>query len=74
MSEFPLIREYFKSEFRFPLYFKFNSRGVELEVEEGDQPGDEETSPANSQHDTDVVRGQFFIAVDILDLHSFSDI
>ena len=40
-----------------------------------DQPGAEKTSPANSQHDTDVVRGQIMgIAVDVLDCHFFSDI
>ena len=41
-----------------------------------DQPGAEETSPANSQHDMDMVRGQIMVtAVDILDLDSpyFSD-
>ena len=60
----------------------FNSRGVELVVGDVDQPGAEETSPANSQHDTDVVRGQIMVfavdilvvTVDILDLHYFSDI
>ena len=52
-----------------------NSRGVELVVGDVDQPGAEETSPANSQHDSDVVRGQIMvIAVDILDLHSFFNI
>ena len=48
---------------------------MDLVVGDVDQPGTEETSPANSQHDTDVVRGQIMvIAVDILDLHSFFDI
>ena len=50
---------------------------MELVVGDVDQPGAEETSPANSQHDTDVVRGQIMVvAVDILDLDSpsFSDI
>ena len=48
---------------------------MELVVGDVDQPGAEETSPANSQHDTDVVRGQIMvIAVDVLDCHFFSDI
>ena len=52
-----------------------NSRGVELVVGDVDQPGAEETSPANCQHDMDVVRGQTMVnAVGILDLHSFFDI
>ena len=51
-----------------------NSRGVDLVVGDVDQPGAEETSPANCQHDMDVVGFQFFrIAVDISDLHSFFD-
>ena len=53
-----------------------NSRGVDLVVGDVDQPGAEETSPANSQHDMDMVRGQIMVtAVDILDLDSpyFSD-
>ena len=50
-----------------------NSGGVELVVGDVDQPGAEETSPANSQHDMDVVRVQIMvIAVDILDLDSHS--
>ena len=52
----------------------FDSRGVDVVVGDVYQPGAEETSPANCQHDTDVVRGErMVIAVDILDLHSFSD-
>ena len=55
---------------------------MELVVGDVDQPGDEETSPANSQHDTDVVRGQIMVVavdilvvtVDILDNHSFFNI
>ena len=55
---------------------------MELVVGDVDQPGAEETSPANSQHDTDVVRGQIMgiavdilvVAEDILDLHSFFNI
>ena len=48
---------------------------MNLVVGDVDEPGAEETSPANSQHDTDVVRGQIMvIPVDISDLHSFSDI
>ena len=48
---------------------------MELVVGDVDQPGAEETSPANSQHGMDIQRGQIMvIAVDILDLHSFSDI
>ena len=63
--KFPLIRE----------REDVNSRGVDLVVGDVDQPGAEETSPANCQHHTDVVRFQFFrIAVDISDLHSFFDI
>ena len=53
----------------------FNSRGVELVIGDVDQPGAEETSPANCQHDADMVRGQIMgIAGDILDSHPFSDI
>ena len=53
----------------------FNSGGVEHVVGDVDEPGAEETGPANSQHDTDVVRGQIMgIAVDVLDSHSVSDI
>ena len=53
----------------------FNSRGVELVVGDVEQPGAEETSPANSQHNMDVVRGQIMvIAIDILDSLYFSDI
>ena len=63
--EFPLTRE--RPE--------FNSGGVEHVVGDVDEPGAEETGPANSQHDTDVVRGQIMgIAVDVLDSHSVSDI
>ena len=63
--EFPLIRE----------RPDFHSGGVELVVDDVDEPGAEERSPANSQHDMDIQRGQIMgIAVDILDLHSFSDI
>ena len=52
-----------------------NSRGVELVVGDVDQPGAEETKPANCQHDNDVGRVQIMVvAVDILDLNSFSDI
>ena len=52
-----------------------NGGGVNLVVDNVDQPGAEETSPANSEHDVDVVRRQIMgIAVDILDLHSFSDL
>ena len=48
---------------------------MELVVGDVDQPGAEETSPANSQHDMDIHRGQIMgIAVDILDLHSFFNI
>ena len=48
---------------------------MNLVVGDVDEPGAEETSPANSQHDTDVVRGQIMVfAVDILDLHSFFNI
>ena len=48
---------------------------MELVVGDVDQPGAEETSPANCQHDNDLVRGQIIvIAVDILDNHSFFDI
>ena len=47
---------------------------MELVVGDVDQPGAEETSPANYQQENDVVRAQIVvIAVDILDLHSFSD-
>ena len=50
-----------------------NSGWVELVVGDVDEPGAEETSPANSQHDVDVLWSQIMdIAVDILDLHSFS--
>ena len=65
--KFPLIRE----------REDFNSRGVDLVVGDVDQPGAEETSPANCQHHTDGVRGQVMLnAVDIrnLDSYSFSDI
>ena len=70
--KFPLIRE----------REDVNSRGMELVVGDVDQPGAEETSPANSQHDTNVVRGQIMViagdilvvTIDILDLHSSSDI
>ena len=70
--KFPLIRE----------REDVNSRGVELVVGDVDQPGAEETSPANCQHDTDVVRGQIMVVavdilvvtVDILDSHSFFNI
>ena len=49
-----------------------NSRGMELVVGDVDQPGAEETSPANSQHDMNMIRGQIMgIAVDILNSHSF---
>ena len=52
-----------------------NSRGMELVVGDVDEPGAEETSPANSQHDVNVLWSQIMgIAVDILDLHSFSDL
>ena len=55
---------------------------MELVVGNIDQPGAEETSPADSQHNTDVVRGQIMVisvdilvvTIDILDLHSFFDI
>ena len=48
---------------------------MERVVGDVDEPGAEETSPANPQHDTDVVRGQIMvIAVDILDSHSFFNI
>ena len=47
---------------------------MDLVVGDVDQPGAEETSPANCQHDTDCVLAQIVvIAGDILDLHSFSD-
>ena len=63
--KFPLIRE----------REDVNSRGVELVVGDVDQPGAEETSPANSQHNMNVVRLQIMvIAVDILESHFFSDI
>ena len=63
--KFPLIRE----------REDVNSRGVDLVVGDVDQPGAEETSPANCQHDTDLVLGQIMvITVDILDSHPFSDI
>ena len=46
---------------------------MELVVGDVDKPGAEETSPANSQHDMNMIRGQIMgIAVDILDSHSFS--
>ena len=52
-----------------------NSGWMELVVGDVDEPGAEETSPANSQHDMDMTRGQFVvIAVDILDSHSFPDL
>ena len=52
-----------------------NSGWMELVVGDVDEPGAEETSPANSQHDVNVLWGQIMdIAVDILDLHSFSDL
>ena len=52
-----------------------NSRGMELVVGDVDEPGAEETSPANSQHYMDMVRGQIMVnAVDILNSHSFSNI
>ena len=48
---------------------------MDLVVGDVDQPGAEETSPANCQHDNDVVRVQsMVIAVDISDLHSFFDV
>ena len=48
---------------------------MELVVGDVDQPGAEETSPANFQHNKDVVRGQIMVfALDILDGHFFSDI
>ena len=48
---------------------------MELVVGNVDQPGAEETSPANSQHNTDVVRGQIMvITVDILESLYLSDI
>ena len=63
--EFPLIRE----------RPDFHSGGVELVVGDVDEPGAEETSPANSQHDMDVLRGQIVVvAVDVLDSHFFFDI
>ena len=50
-----------------------NSGWVELVVGNVDQPGAEEKSPTNSQHDMDIQRSQIMgIAVDILDSHSFS--
>ena len=52
-----------------------NSRGVELVVGDVDQPGAEETSPANCQHDDDLKLAQIvFFALDLLDSHLFSDI
>ena len=52
-----------------------NGGGVNFVVGDVDKPGAEETSPANSQHDVDVLWSQIMdIAVDILDLHSFSDL
>ena len=49
-----------------------NSGWVELVVGDVDEPGAEETSPANSHHYMDMVKGQIMVsAVDILDLHSF---
>ena len=63
--EFPLIRE----------RPDFHSGGVELVVDDVDEPGAEETSPANSQHYMDMVRGQIMVnAVNILNSHSFSNI
>ena len=55
---------------------------MELVVDNIDQPGAEETCPTESQHNTDVVRGQIMVIsvdilvvpIDILDLHSFFDI
>ena len=48
---------------------------MERVVGDVDEPGAKETSPANSQHDTDVLCGQIMvIAVDILDSHSFFNI
>ena len=48
---------------------------MDLVVGDVDQPGAEETSPANCQHDMDLVRGErMVIAVDILDHHSFSQV
>ena len=48
---------------------------MNLVVGDVDEPGAEETSPANSQHDINMVRGQIMVnAVDILDSHSFSNI
>ena len=50
-----------------------NRGWVEVVVGDVDQPGAEETSPANSQHDMNMIRGQIMgIAVDILDSHSVS--
>ena len=63
--KFPLIRE----------REDVNSRGVELVVGDVDQPGAEETSPANCQHHMNVVRAQIMvITVDVLDSHSFANI
>ena len=48
---------------------------MNLVVGDVDEPGAEETSPANSQHYMDMVRGQIMVnAVDILNSHSFSNI
>ena len=48
-------------------------RGVELVVSDVDHPGNNETGPANSNHDIQVVLGELMrIAVNILDTHSFS--
>ena len=48
---------------------------MNLVVGDVDEPGAEETSPANSQHDINMVRGQIMVnAVDILNSHSFSNI
>ena len=48
---------------------------MELVVGDVDQPGAEETSPANCQHHMDVFRTQIMvIAVDVLDSHSFANI
>ena len=48
---------------------------MERVVGDVDEPGAEETSPANSQHDMDVLRGQIVVvAVDVLDSHFFFDI
>ena len=52
-----------------------NRGWVEVVVGDVDQPGAEEASPANCQHDSDMVRGQVMvIAVNILHFDFFSDI